>query len=60
MQNAQTAAATANTVTDTSGNTVNNPEKSTTEIIDTATGDIIDATPVTASNLDTWLILVVV
>ena len=34
-------------------NTVNNPEKSTTEIIDTATGDIIDATPVTASNLDT-------
>lgn len=53
VQNAQTAAAAANTVTDGSGNTVNNPEKSTTEIIDTATGDIIDATPVTASNLDT-------
>ena len=53
VQNAQTAAAAADTVTDTSGNSVNNPEKSTTEIIDPATGDIIDATPVTASNLDT-------
>lgn len=53
VQNAQTAAAAADTVTDTSGTTVNNPEKSTTEIIDPATGDIIDATPVTASNLDT-------
>ena len=53
VQNAQTAAAAANTVTDTSGNTVNNPEKSTTEIVDPETGDIIDATPVTASNLDT-------
>lgn len=53
VQNAQTAAAAADTVTNTSGATVNNPEKSTTEIIDPATGDIIDATPVTASNLDT-------
>ena len=53
IQNAEEAKAAADTVTDSSGNTVNNPTKSTTEILDPATGEIIDATPVTASNLDT-------